>query len=58
MAGRLRPAPLVLISAPLAVILIAATGRRVPGQRLITAPGGPAWPRPRPGPAGGAWRAR
>ncbi len=40
MAGRLRPAPLVLISAPLAVILIAAVGRRVPGQRLITAPGG------------------
>ena len=38
MAGRLRPAPLVLISAPLAVILIAAVGRRVPGQRLITAP--------------------
>ena len=50
MAGRLRPAPLVLISAPLAVILIAAVGRRVPGQRLITAPGAgqpgravPAW---------------
>ena len=39
MAGRLRPAPLVLISAPLAVILVAAVGRRVPGQRLITAPG-------------------
>ena len=39
MAGRLRPAPLVLISAPLAVILIAAVGRREPGQRLITAPG-------------------
>ena len=39
MAGRLRPAPLVLISAPLAVILVAAVGRRVPGQRLITAAG-------------------
>ncbi|HZC60067.1 MAG TPA: hypothetical protein VE464_00380 [Streptosporangiaceae bacterium] len=39
MAGSLRPAPLVLISAPLTVILIAAVGRRVPGQRLITAPG-------------------
>ncbi len=39
MAGSLRPAPLVLISAPLAVILIVAVGRRVPGQRLIIAPG-------------------
>src|SRR5712691_5748528 len=39
MAGRLRPAPLVLISAPLAVILIAAVGRRVPGPRLVPAPG-------------------
>ncbi len=39
MAGHLRPAPLVLISAPLAVLLIASVGRRVPGQRLITAPG-------------------
>jgi hypothetical protein len=58
MAGRLRPAPLLLISAPLAVILIAAALRRVPGQRLIPAPGGgqPAGP-PRPGPAGGASRA-
>ena len=46
MAGQLRPAPLVLIAAPLAVILIAAVGRRVPGQRLITAPGagGPGGP--------------
>src|SRR5712672_2029379 len=35
MAGRMRPAPLLLISAPLAVILIAAALRRVPGQRLI-----------------------
>jgi hypothetical protein len=50
MAGRLRPAPLVLISAPLAVILIAAAGRRVPGQRLITAPGGG-----RPGRPAAAW---
>ena len=50
MAGRLRPAPLVLISAPLAVILIAAVGRRVPGQRLITAPGAG-----QPGRAAAAW---
>ena len=50
MAGRLRPAPLVLLSAPLAVILIAAVGRRVPGQRLITAPGGG-----QPGRAAAAW---
>lgn len=35
LAGRLRPAPLVLISAPLAVVLIAATLRRSPGQRRI-----------------------
>ena len=39
MAGRLRPAPALLISAPLAVILIAAALRRVPGQRLLPAPG-------------------
>ncbi len=39
MAGRLRPAPALLISAPLAVILIAAALRRVPGQRLVPAPG-------------------
>ena len=50
MAGRLRPAPALLISAPLAVILIAAALRRVPGQRLIPAPGtgrpaGPGGPR-------------
>jgi hypothetical protein len=50
MAGRLRPAPLVLISAPLAVILIAAVGRRMPGQRLITAPGAG-----QPGRAAAAW---
>jgi hypothetical protein len=50
MAGRLRPAPLVLISAPLAVILIAAVGRRVPGQRLITARGAG-----QPGRAAAAW---
>ncbi|HEY8042997.1 MAG TPA: hypothetical protein VIF35_01920 [Streptosporangiaceae bacterium] len=41
MAGRLRPAPMLLISAPLAVILIAAVLRRVPGQRLVPAPGAP-----------------
>ncbi len=39
MAGRLRPAPMLLISAPLAVILIAAALRRVPGQRPLQAPG-------------------
>lgn len=50
MAGRLRPAPLVLISAPLAVILIAAVGRRVPGQRLIAAPSAG-----QPGRAAAAW---
>ena len=50
MAGSLRPAPLVLISAPLTVILIAAVGRRVPGQRLITAPGAG-----QPGRAAAAW---
>src|ERR1039458_1154464 len=47
MAGRLRPAPMLLISAPLAFILIAAALRRVPGQRLLPAPGAgqpvPAW---------------
>jgi hypothetical protein len=50
MAGRLRPAPMLLISAPLAVVLIAAVLRRVPGQRLVPAPGAgqpgravPAW---------------
>jgi hypothetical protein len=43
MAGRLRPAPMLLISAPLAVILIAAALRRVPGQRPLQVPGaGPA----------------
>ena len=42
MAG-LRPAPMLLISAPLAVILIAAALRRVPGQRPLQVPGaGPA----------------
>ncbi|HEY8042621.1 MAG TPA: hypothetical protein VIF35_00015, partial [Streptosporangiaceae bacterium] len=50
MAGRLRPAPLVLIAAPLAVILVAAVGRRVPGQRLIRAPGAG-----RPGQAAATW---
>ena len=50
MAGRLRPAPMLLISAPLAVILIAAALRRVPGQGLLQAPGaGP------PGQAVRAW---
>jgi hypothetical protein len=39
MAGRLRPAPMLLISAPLAVILVAAVLRRVPGQRPLQAPG-------------------
>src|SRR6266545_2098891 len=39
MAGRLRPAPMLLISAPLAVILIAGVMRRVPGQRPLQAPG-------------------
>ena len=39
MAGRLRPAPMLLISVPLAVILIAAALRRVPGQRPLQAPG-------------------
>ncbi len=39
MAGRLRPAPMLLISAPLAVVLIAAVLRRVPGPRPLQAPG-------------------
>ena len=51
MAGRLRPAPLVLISAPLAVILVVAVGHGCPGSgsspRL--APASLA-ARPRPGP--------
>jgi len=50
MAGRLRPAPALLISAPLAVILIAAALRRVPGQRLEPAPGAG-----QPGRAAPAW---
>lgn len=50
MAGRLRPAPALLISAPLAVILIAAALRRVPGQRLVPAPGAG-----QPGRAAPAW---
>jgi len=50
MAGRLRPAPALLISAPLAVILIAAALRRVPGQRLLPAPG-----TGQPGRAAPAW---
>jgi len=37
LAGRLRPAPLILIAAPLAVIMLAAVLRRVPGQRLVPA---------------------
>jgi hypothetical protein len=41
MAGRLRPAPMLLISAPLTVILVAAVLRRVPGQRLVPPPGAP-----------------
>ncbi len=60
MAGRLRPAPMLLISVPLAVVLIAAVLRRVPGQRLVPAPGA-GEPAPAPsgrGPAGGAWPAR
>jgi hypothetical protein len=35
LAGRLRPAPLVLIAVPLAVIMIAAVTHRVPGWRLV-----------------------
>jgi hypothetical protein len=50
MAGRLRPAPALLISAPLAVILIAAALRRAPGQRLVPAPGSG-----QPGRAAPAW---
>ena len=38
MGGRLRPAPMLLISAPLAVILIAAALRRAPGQRRLEVP--------------------
>jgi hypothetical protein len=38
MAGRLRPAPMLLISAPLAVVLIAAVARRVPELRLVPPP--------------------
>ncbi len=35
LAGQLRPAPLLLISVPLAVIMIAAVTHRVPGWRLV-----------------------
>ncbi len=35
LAGELRPAPLVLIAVPLAVIMIAAVTHRVPGWRLV-----------------------
>ncbi len=35
LAGQLRPAPLLLIAVPLAVILIAAVTHRVPGWRLV-----------------------
>ena len=35
LAGRLRPAPLLLIAVPLAVIMIAAVTHRVPGWRLV-----------------------
>jgi hypothetical protein len=35
LAGQLRPAPLVLIAVPLAVIMIAAVTHRVPGWRLV-----------------------
>jgi hypothetical protein len=45
LAGRLRPAPLILIAAPLAVVMLAAALRRVPGQRLV-----PALATPRTGP--------
>jgi len=37
LAGRLRPAPLILIAVPLAVVMLAAALRRVPGQRLVPA---------------------
>jgi hypothetical protein len=53
MAGRLRPAPMLLIAAPLTVILIAAALRRVPGQRLVPAPG--AGQRSRAAPAWTGW---
>ncbi len=50
LGGWLRPAPLVLIAVPLAVLMITAVVRRVPGQRLGAALG----PAPdRPGPARG-----
>ncbi|MGP7996576.1 MAG: hypothetical protein ACLPKI_04470 [Streptosporangiaceae bacterium] len=35
LAGRFRPAPLLLIAVPLAVIMIAAVTHRVPGWRLV-----------------------
>ena len=53
MAGRLRPAPMLLISAPLAVILIAAALRRVPGPRRLDVPG--ADPAGKPARAWVAW---
>ena len=53
MAGRLRPAPMLLISAPLAVILIAAALRRVPGQRPLQVPG--AGPSGKPARAWAGW---
>jgi hypothetical protein len=52
LAGRLRPAPLVLIAVPLAVMMIAATQRRVPGQRLVPAL---AAGRPQPARAWAGW---
>ena len=53
MGGRLRPAPMLLISAPLAVILIAAALRRVPGPRRLDVPG--AGPAGKPARAWAAW---
>ena len=35
LAGQLRPAPLLLIAVPLAVIMITAVTHRVPGWRLV-----------------------
>jgi hypothetical protein len=53
MGGRLRPAPMLLICAPLAVILIAAALRRVPGQWRLEVPG--AGPPGKPARAWTAW---
>ena len=53
MAGRLRPAALLLISAPLAVVLIAAVARRELRPALVAAPG--AGPPGRSVPAWAGW---